>query len=159
MLIIDYIFIFITVLYSVLGYIKGFSKQLISVSVWLISLYILFNYLSNIKDIVYSYIQLDDIYIRVISISLLIISSISLIFVLHLTLAKIIASILFENSNRILGFVVSLIKSQIYILIFILLIYDTTIAGHIINDSVFMPYYINFFEYISNFDDSLFNTF
>lgn len=159
MLIIDYIFIFITVLYSVLGYIKGFSKQLISVSVWLISLYILFNYLPNIKDIVYSYIQLDDIYIRVISISLLIISSISLIFVLHLTLAKIIASILFENSNRILGFVVSLIKSQIYILIFILLIYDTTIAGHIINDSVFMPYYINFFEYISNFDDSLFNTF
>ncbi len=159
MLIIDYIFIFITVLYSVLGYIKGFSKQLISVSVWLISLYILFNYLPNIKDIVYSYIQLDDIYIRVISISLLIISSITLIFVLHLTLAKIIASILFENSNRILGFVVSLIKSQIYILIFILLIYDTTIASHIINDSVFMPYYINFFEYISNFDDSLFNTF
>ena len=159
MVVIDYIFLVVTILYSLLGYIKGFSKQLISFSIWILFLYIIFNYLPNLKYIVSSYVRLDDIYIKAFSIILLVITSITLIFILNLTLAKLIASTLFENSNRIIGFIMSFVKSQIFILIFILLIYDTSIANHIFNNSIFMPYYLQFFEYISNFDDSLFNTF
>ena len=159
MVVIDYIFLVVTILYSLLGYIKGFSKQLISFSIWILFLYIIFNYLPNLKYIVSSYLRLDDIYIKAFSIILLVVASITLIFILNLTLAKLIASTLFENSNRIIGFILSFVKSQIFILIFILLIYDTSIANHIFNNSIFMPYYLQFFEYISNFDDSLFNTF
>ena len=159
MVVIDYIFFLITILYSVLGYVKGFSKQLISFSIWILFLYIIFNYLPNLKYIVSSYVRLDDIYVHVFSIILLVVASITLIFILNLTLAKLIAFTLFENSNRIIGFILSFVKSQIFILIFILLIYDTSIANHIFNNSIFMPYYLQFFEYISNFDDSLFNTF
>ena len=159
MVVIDYIFFLITILYSVLGYVKGFSKQLISLSIWILFLYIIFNYLPNLKYIVSSYVRLDDIYIKAFSIILLVITSITLIFILNLTLAKLIASTLFENSNRIIGFIMSFVKSQIFILIFILLIYDSSIANHIFNNSILMPYYLQFFEYISNFDDSLFNTF
>ena len=159
MVVIDYIFLIVTILYSLLGYIKGFSKQLISFSIWILFLYIIFNYLPNLKYIVSSYVRLDDVYIKIFSIILLVVSSITLILILNLTLAKLIASILFENSNRIIGFILSFVKSQIFILIFILLIYDTSIANHIFNNSIFMPYYLQFFEYISNFDDSLFNTF
>ena len=159
MVVIDYIFFLITILYSVLGYVKGFSKQLISLSIWILFLYIIFNYLPNLKYIVSSYVRLDDIYIKAFSIILLVITSISVIFILNLTLAKLIASTLFENSNRIIGFIMSFVKSQIFILIFILLIYDSSIANHIFNNSILMPYYLQFFEYISNFDDSLFNTF
>ena len=159
MVVIDYIFLLVTILYSVLGYIKGFSKQLISFSIWILFLYIIFNYLPNLKYIISSYVRLDDIYIKAFSIILLVVASITLIFILNLTLAKLIASTLFENSNRIIGFILSFVKSQIFILIFILLIYDTSIANHIFNNSIFMPYYLQFFEYISNFDDSLFNTF
>ena len=159
MVVIDYIFLLVTILYSIFGYIKGFSKQLISFSIWILFLYIIFNYLPNLKYIVSSYVRLDDIYIKAFSIILLVITSISVIFILNLTLAKLIASTLFENSNRIIGFILSFVKSQIFILIFILLIYDTSIANHIFNNSIFMPYYLQFFEYISNFDDSLFNTF
>jgi uncharacterized membrane protein required for colicin V production len=159
MVVIDYIFLLVTILYSVLGYIKGFSKQLISFSIWILFLYIIFNYLPNLKYIVSSYVRLDDIYIKAFSIILLVITSIILIFILNLTLAKLIASTLFEHSNRIIGFIMSFVKSQIFILIFILLIYDSSIANHIFNNSILMPYYLQFFEYISNFDDSLFNTF
>ena len=159
MVVIDYIFLLVTILYSVLGYIKGFSKQLISFSIWILFLYIIFNYLPNLKYIVSSYVRLDDIYIKAFSIILLVVTSITSIFILNLTLAKLIASTLFENSNRIIGFIMSFVKSQIFILIFILLIYDTSIANHIFNNSILMPYYLQFFEYISNFDDSLFNTF
>jgi uncharacterized membrane protein required for colicin V production len=159
MVIIDYIFLLVTILYSVLGYIKGFSKQLISFSIWILFLYIIFNYLPNLKYIVSSYLRLDDIYIKAFSIILLVVASITLIFILNLTLAKLIASTLFENSNRIIGFILSFVKSQIFILILILLIYDTSVAHHIFNNSILMPYYLQFFEYISNFDDSLFNTF
>ncbi len=159
MVVIDYIFLLVTILYSVLGYIKGFSKQLISFSIWILFLYIIFNYLPNLKYIVSSYVRLDDIYIKAFSIILLVVASITLIFILNLTLAKLIASTLFENSNRIIGFILSFMKSQIFILIFILLIYDTSIANHIFHNSILMPYYLQFFEYISNFDDSLFNTF
>jgi uncharacterized membrane protein required for colicin V production len=159
MVVIDYIFLLVTILYSVLGYIKGFSKQLISFSIWILFLYIIFNYLPNLKYIVSSYVRLDDIYIKAFSIILLVVASITLIFILNLTLAKLIASTLFENSNRIIGFIMSFVKSQIFILIFILLIYDTSVANHIFHNSILMPYYLQFFEYISNFDDSLFNTF
>jgi uncharacterized membrane protein required for colicin V production len=159
MVVIDYIFLLVTILYSVLGYIKGFSKQLISFSIWILFLYIIFNYLPNLKYIVSSYVRLDDIYIKAFSIILLVVASITLIFILNLTLAKLIASTLFENSNRIIGFILSFVKSQIFILIFIILIYDTSVANHIFHNSILMPYYLQFFEYISNFDDSLFNTF
>ena len=159
MVVIDYIFLLVTILYSIFGYIKGFSKQLISFSIWILFLYILFNYLPNLIYIVSSYVRLDDVYIKIFSIILLVVSSITLILILNLTLAKLIASTLFENSNRIIGFIMSFVKSQIFILIFILLIYDSSIANHIFNNSIFMPYYLQFFEYISNFDDSLFNTF
>ena len=159
MVVIDYIFFLITILYSVLGYVKGFSKQLISFSIWILFLYIIFNYLPNLKYIVSSYVRLDDIYVHAFSIILLVVASIMLIFILNLTLAKLIASTLFENSNRIIGFITSFVKSQIFIFIFILLIYDTSISNHIFNNSILMPYYLQFFEYISNFDDSLFNTF
>jgi len=159
MVVIDYIFLLVTILYSVLGYIKGFSKQLISFSIWVLFLYIVFNYLPNLKYIVSSYVRLDDIYIKAFSIILLVVASIILIFILNLTLAKLIASALFENSNRIIGFILSFVKSQIFILIFILLIYDTSVANHIFHNSILMPYYLQLFEYISNFDDSLFNTF
>jgi uncharacterized membrane protein required for colicin V production len=159
MVVIDYIFLLVTILYSVLGYIKGFSKQLISFSIWILFLYIIFNYLPNLKYIVSSYVRLDDIYIKAFSIILLVVASITLIFILNLTLAKLIASTLFENSNRIIGFILSFVKSQIFILIFIILIYDTSVANHIFHNSILMPYYLHFFEYISNFDDSLFNTF
>jgi len=158
MVVIDYIFLLVTILYSVLGYIKGFSKQLISFSIWVLFLYIVFNYLPNLKYIVSSYVRLDDIYIKAFSIILLVVASITLIFILNLTLAKLIASALFENSNRIIGFILSFVKSQIFILIFILLIYDTSVANHIFHNSILMPYYLQLFEYISNFDDSLFNT-
>jgi len=159
MVVIDYIFLLVTILYSVLGYIKGFSKQLISFSIWVLFLYIVFNYLPNLKYIVSSYVRLDDIYIKAFSIILLVVASITLIFILNLTLAKLIASALFENSNRIIGFILSFVKSQIFILIFILLIYDTSVANHIFHNSILMPYYLQLFEYISNFDDSLFITF
>ena len=159
MVVIDYIFLLVTILYSVLGYIKGFSKQLISFSIWILFLYIIFNYLPNLKYIVSSYVRLDDIYIKVFSIILLLVASITLIFILNLTLAKVIASTLFENSNQIIGCIMSFVKSQIFILIFILLIYDTSITNLIFDNSILMPYYLQFFEYISNFDDSLFNTF
>ncbi len=159
MVVIDYIFLLVTILYSVLGYIKGFSKQLISFSIWILFLYVIFNYLPNLKYIVSSYVRLDDIYIHAFSIVLLVAAAIALIFILNLTLAKLIASTLFENSNRIIGFITSFVKSQIFIFIFILLIYDTSIADYIFDNSILIPYYLQFFEYISNFDDSLFNTF
>ncbi len=159
MVVIDYIFLLVTILYSVLGYIKGFSKQLISFTIWILFLYIIFNYLPNLKYIVSSYVRLDDIYIKAFSIIVLVVASITLIFILNLTLAKLIASTLFENSNRIIGFILSFVKSQIFILIFILLIYDTSVANHAFHNSILMPYYLQIFEYITNFDDSLFNTF
>ena len=158
MVVIDYIFLLVTILYSIFGYIKGFSKQLISFSIWILFLYILFNYLPNLIYIVSSYVRLDDIYIKAFSIILLVITSITVIFILNLTLAKLIASTLFENSNRIIGFIMSFVKSQIFILISILLIHDTSTADLIFNNSILMPYYLQFIEYISNFDDSLFNT-
>jgi uncharacterized membrane protein required for colicin V production len=159
MTIVDYIFILITITYSIIGLVRGFSKQLISFSVWIIFIFIIFNYLLEITDIVSSFTNLDSTYNRVISIAALVLSSVFIIFILNITLAKIIAAVVFENSNRLLGLIMSFAKSQIYILVFILIILDTSIASNILDESYLAPYYLYFIEYISNYDDSLFNSF
>ena len=159
MAIVDYIFILITIIYSIIGLMRGFSKQLISFTVWIIFLFIVFNYLSEFTDIISSYTALSLQYNRIIGITTLTLFSIFSIFILNLTLAKIIASAVFENSNRILGLLMSFVKAQIYILVFILIIVDTSFADDILDESYITPYYLYFIEYISNYDDSLFNTF
>ena len=159
MAIVDYIFILITIIYSIIGLIRGFSKQLISFTVWIIFLFIVFNYLSEFTDIISSYTALSLQYNRIIGITTLTLLSLFSIFILNLTLAKIIASAVFENSNRILGLLMSFVKAQIYILVFILIIVDTSFANDILDGSYITPYYLYFIEYISNYDDSLFNTF
>ena len=159
MAIVDYIFILITIVYSIIGLMRGFSKQLISFTVWIIFLFIVFNYLSELTDIISSHTALSLQYNRIIGVTTLVLFSLFSIFILNLTLAKIIASVVFENSNRILGLLMSFVKAQIYILIFILIIVDTSFANDILDESYITPYYLYFIEYISNYDDSLFNTF
>ena len=159
MAIVDYIFVLITIIYSIIGLMRGFSKKLISFIVWIIFLIIVFNYLSQFTDIISSYTALSLQYNRIIGITILTLFSLLSIFILNLTLAKIIASAVFENSNRILGLLMSFVKAQIYILVFILIIVDTSFADDILDESYITPYYLYFIEYISNYDDSLFNTF
>ncbi len=159
MIIVDYIFILVTVFYSILGLIHGFSKQLISFSVWIIFLFIVFNHLLEITNMISSLTNLDVTYNRIISITVLALSSILAIFILNMTLARILDAVVFANSSQLLGFLMAFVKSQIYILIFILIIIDTSMATHILDKSYLVPYYLSFIEYISNYDDSLFNSF
>ena len=159
MAIVDYIFILITIVYSIIGLMRGFSKQLISFTVWVFFLFVIFNYLSELTDIISTYTALSLQYNRIIGITIFALLSILTIFLLNLTLTKIIASVVFENSNRILGLLMSFVKAQIYILVFILIIVDTSFTDDILDKSYLAPYYLHFIEYISNYDDSLFNTF
>ena len=159
MVIVDYIFILITIIYSIIGLMRGFSKQLVSFTVWVIFLFIIFNYLSELTNMISTYTNLSLQYNRIIGITTLALFSLLTIFILNLTLAKIIASVVFENTNSILGLFMSFVKAQIYILVFILVIVDTSLANDILDESYLTPYYLYFIEYISNYDDSLFNSF
>ena len=114
MAIVDYIFILITIIYSIIGLIRGFSKQLISFTVWIIFLFIVFNYLSELTNMISTYTNLSLQYNRIIGITTLALFSLLTIFILNLTLAKIIASVVFENTNSILGLFMSFVKAQIY---------------------------------------------
>jgi len=158
MVVIDYIFIFFTVTISLLGMLRGFVSQLFSLISWSIFVYILFYHLEYFTDIVSSQISLDYNYIRIITLSLLTIFTIIFIFIFNLTISKLIAATLFQNSNKVAGLIMSLIKSQIYIFVFILVLLDTSFYESIFKDSYFVPYYVELVEYISNYEDSLFNS-
>ena len=158
MVVIDYIFIFFTVTVSLMGMLRGFVSQLFSLISWSIFVYILFYHLEYFTGIVSSQISLDYNYIRIITISLLTISTITFIFILNLTISKLIAATLFQNSNKFAGLLMSLVKSQIYIFVFILVLLDTSFHVSIFDDSYFVPYYVKLVEYISNYEDSLFNS-
>ena len=158
MIVIDYIFIFFTITISLLGMLRGFVSQLFSLISWSIFVFILFYHLEYFTDIVSSQISLDYSYIRIITVSLLTISTIIFIFILNLTISKLIAATLFQNCNKAAGFLMSLIKSQIYIFVFILVLLDTSFHESIFDDSYFVPYYVKLVEYISNYEDSLFNS-
>ena len=158
MAVIDYIFIFFTVTISLMGMLRGFVSQLFSLISWSIFVYILFYHFEFFTDIISSQISLDYNYIRIITVSLLTIFTITFIFILNLTISKLIAATLFQNSNKIAGLLMSLIKSQIYIFVFILVLLDTSFHESIFDGSYFVPYYVKLVEYISNYEDSLFNS-
>lgn len=158
MVLIDYIFIFITITISFLGMLRGFVSQLFSLTSWSMFLYILFYHLEYFINIVSSQISLDYDYIRIITVILLVISTVTFIFILNLTISKLIAATLFQNSNKIAGFFMSLIKSQIYIFVSILVLLDTSFHESIFDGSYLVPYYVKLVEYISNYEDSLFNS-
>ena len=141
-----------------MGMLRGFVSQLFSLLSWSLFVYILFYHLEYFTDIVSSQISLDYNYIRIITVSLLTIFTVAFIFILNLTISKLIAATFFQNSNKIAGFLMSLIKSQIYIFVFVLVLFDTSFHGSIFEDSLLVPYYAEFIEYISNYEDSLFNS-
>ena len=158
MVVIDYIFIFFTVTISLMGMLRGFVSQLFSLISWSIFVYILFYHLEYFTDIVSSQISIDYNYIRIITVSLLAIFTIAFIFILNLTISKLIAATLFQNCNKVAGLFMSLIKSQVYIFVFILILLDTSFHESIFDNSYFVPYYVKLVEYISNYEDSLFNS-
>ena len=158
MVTIDYIFLFITLTYSVMGMMRGFSSQLISFVSWSLFIFILFFHLKFFMDIFSQYISIDYTYIRIITIISMVIATFLLILILNATLGKLLAATVFQQSNRLLGFIVALMKSQIYIFIFILLVINTPFQEDIFKSSFFLPYYLEMIDYISNYDDSLFNS-
>ena len=158
MVIIDYIFLFVTLAYSMMGMMRGFSSQLISFISWSLFIFILFFHLQFFTNIFSEYISVDYTYIRVITIISMVIATFLLILILNVTLGKLLAVTVFQQSNRLLGFIVALMKSQIYIFIFILLVINTPFQEDIFKSSFFLPYYLEMIDYISNYDDSLFNS-
>ena len=158
MVTIDYIFLFITLAYSIMGIMRGFSSQLISFISWSLFIFILFFHLKFLTDIFSQYISIDYTYIRIITIISMVIATLFLIVILNVTLGKLLAATVFQQSNRLFGFIVALMKSQIYIFIFILLVINTPFQDDIFKSSFFLPYYLEMINYISNYDDSLFNS-
>lgn len=158
MVAIDYIFLFVTLAYSIMGMMRGFSSQLISFISWSLFIFILFFHLKFFTDIFSQYISIDYTYIRVITIISMVIATFLLILILNVTLGKLLAATVFQQSNRLFGFIVALMKSQIYIFIFILLVINTPFQEDIFKSSFFLPYYLEMIDYISNYDDSLFNS-
>ena len=158
MVTIDYIFLFITLAYSIMGMMRGFSSQLISFISWSLFVFILFFHMKFLTDIFSQYISIDYTYIRIITIISMVIATFLLIVILNVTLGKLLAATVFQQSNRLFGFIVALIKSQIYIFIFILLVINTPFQDDIFKSSFFLPYYLEMIDYISNYDDSLFNS-
>ena len=159
MVIFDYIIILSTLIFSIIGMLRGFSSQLLSFISWSTFVYIVFFHLELFTDLVSGYIpNLEYNFVRMIAVSLLVVLTLIVVLFLNLTLAKILQSTIFLNSNKFLGFITSLIKSQIYIFIFILIVLDTSFHDSIFVGSIFVPYYLELIQFISDYDDSLFNT-
>ena len=158
MVAIDYIFLFVALAYSIMGMMRGFSSQLISFISWSLFIFVLFFHLKFFTDIFSEYISIDYAYIRIITIISMVISTFLLILILNVTLGKLLAATVFQQSNRLFGFIVAMMKSQIYIFIFVLLVINTPLQEDIFKSSLFLPYYLEMIDYISNYDDSLFNS-
>ena len=158
MILIDYLFIFITILISLFGILRGFVSQLFSLLLWSLFIYVIFYHLEYFMSIIDSHISLEQNYIRILTIGILTLLTIFLIFITNLTISKLIASTIFQNSNRVIGLLMAFIKSQIYIIIFILLLIDTSVYESIFYGSYFVPYYLELVEYISDYEYSLFNS-
>ena len=127
--IIDYIFLFVTFAYSIAGMMRGFSSQLISFISWSLFIFILFFHFKFFTDIFSIYISFDYTYIRIITIISMVIVTFLLTIILNVTWGNYWQQLFFNNLIDYFGFIVALMKSQVYIFNMHLVNYKYALSG------------------------------
>jgi len=146
------------IFWSLRGFVKGFSAEIISLLIWVIAIYLTLNFFHIPVNYIESYIQSPDIsmiltYILIFIFTFMI-STISGFFV-----SKFVNILGYYSFDKSLGFLFGTIKGVAFILLITFFIMNTNLYDHnLVQESQFIPYFDDFLINYLNSSDSLFDS-
>ena len=144
--------------WSIRGFIKGFSSEIISLIVWIIAIYATLNFFYIPLNYIEIYIQSPNIsmvltYILIFIFTFMV-STISGFFI-----SKFVNILGYYSFDKSLGFLFGTIKGLAFILLMTFFIMNTNLSDHnLVQDSEFIPYFNDFLGNYLNSHDSLFDS-
>tara|TARA_B100001564_G_C20645603_1_gene674293 strand:- start:543 stop:1034 length:492 start_codon:yes stop_codon:yes gene_type:complete len=159
MVILDISILIFIAFWSIRGFLRGFSAEIISLIIWVFAIYMTINYFYLAINYIEEYIVSREISIIItyvlIFIFTLLISTIS-----GFVVSKFMKIIGFYSFEKSLGFIFGAIKGISFVFLITFFLMNTEFSDHrIISDSQFIPYFEYFLKNYLNSSDSLFDSF
>ena len=146
------------VFWAIRGFIKGFASEIVSLTIWVSSVYLSIKYFHIPSELINNYILSDEISSILTIITIFIITFI-VAAILGFIFSKIINIVGLYNYNKVFGLIFGSLKGFVFLTFFVFIIYQTDLKNYyLIEDSQFMPIIQAFLEKYAQTSNSLFDS-
>ena len=146
------------IFWAIRGFFKGFASEIVSLVIWVSSVYLSIKYFHIPSELINNYVLSDQISSILTIITIFIITFI-VAAILGFIFSKIINIVGLYNYNKVLGLIFGSLKGFVFLTFLVFLIYQTDMKNYyMIEDSQFMPIIQAFLEKYAQTGNSLFDS-
>ena len=146
------------VFWAIRGFLKGFASEIVSLVIWVSSVYLSIKYFHIPSELINNYVLSDQISSILTIITIFIITFI-VAAILGFIFSKIINIVGLYNYNKVFGLIFGSLKGFVFLTFFVFIIYQTDMKNYyLIEDSQFMPIIQAFLEKYTQTGNSLFDS-
>jgi membrane protein required for colicin V production len=146
------------VFWAIRGFLKGFASEIVSLVIWVSSVYLSIKYFHIPSELINNYVLSDQISSILTIITIFIITFI-VAAILGFIFSKIINIVGLYNYNKVFGLIFGSLKGFVFLAFFVFIIYQTDMKNYyLIEDSQFMPIIQAFLEKYTQTGNSLFDS-
>ena len=146
------------VFWAIRGFLKGFASEIVSLTIWVSSVYLSIKYFHIPSELINNYVLSDQVSSILTIITIFVITFI-VAAILGFIFSKIINIVGLYNYNKVLGLIFGSLKGFVFLIFLVFLIYQTDMKNYyMIEDSQFMPIIQAFLEKYTQTGNSLFDS-
>ena len=146
------------IFWAIRGFFKGFASEIVSLVIWVSSVYLSIKYFHIPSELINNYVLSDQISSILTIITIFIITFI-VAAILGFIFSKIINIVGLYNYNKVFGLIFGSLKGFVFLTFFVFIIYQTDMKNYyLIEDSQFMPIIQAFLEKYAQTGNSLFDS-
>jgi membrane protein required for colicin V production len=146
------------VFWAIRGFLKGFASEIVSLVIWVSSVYLSIKYFHIPSGLINSYVLSDQIS-SILAIITIFIITFMVAAILGFIFSKLINIVGLYNYNKVFGLIFGSLKGFVFLTFFVFIIYQTDMKNYyLIEDSQFMPIIQAFLEKYTQTGNSLFDS-
>ena len=146
------------VFWAIRGFLKGFASEIVSLVIWVSSVYLSIKYFHIPSELINNYVLSDQVSSILTIITIFVITFI-VAAILGFIFSKIINIVGLYNYNKVFGLIFGSLKGFVFLTFLVFLIYQTDMKNYyMIEDSQFMPIIQVFLEKYAQTGNSLFDS-
>ena len=146
------------VFWAIRGFLKGFASEIVSLVIWVSSIYLSIKYFHIPSELINNYVLSDQIS-SILAIITIFIITFMVAAILGFIFSKLINIVGLYNYNKVFGLIFGSLKGFVFLTFFVFIIYQTDMRNYyLIEDSQFMPIIQAFLEKYTQTGNSLFDS-
>jgi len=147
--VIDYILLSVIMIFSLLSFFRGFTREFSSICIWILGMWIAAKYYGIIETFLMNYISNPSFRFIISFGILMVISTILGGMIINHVVSIFIVKLKLEKIDQILGLIFGIIRGGIWISIFLLIFSSTVFTNHKWwKMSILIPYFQDFGKWI-----------